>query len=165
MRRGQRIGYSISATTRGRRTGERHGRDYFFMTVRQFKDGIKRNDFLEWAKVFGNYYGTLKGYVQRLQAQGKDVILDIDVQGAQQLMRKGVDATYIFMLPPNVMELKRRLMKRRTDTRATIQKRLSLAKKEMACAPRYDYIMVNKKIAETMRVIKMIIQSEKYKTK
>jgi guanylate kinase len=159
------LSYSISATTRPRREGERQGHDYFFMSEKEFKQGIRKKHFLEWVKVFSNYYGTPKAHVDKLLKAGQDVLLDIDVQGAQQLRESSREAVFIFMLPPSMEELKRRLIKRRTDAKKDIHKRLQVARQEIALASQYDYVVVNKKVIETSNIIEMIIKSEKYKSK
>ncbi|MFC1809230.1 guanylate kinase [Candidatus Omnitrophota bacterium] len=159
------LSYSISATTRVRRKGERNGKDYFFLREKEFKRDIKNKKFLEWAKVFDYYYGTPRIHVKKLLNQGKDVLLDIDVQGARKLMKNFQEAIFIFMLPPSMKELKKRLINRKSDSPKVIEKRFSIAKQEIQQASKYDYLVVNKKIKETVQIIEMIIKSEKYKYK
>ncbi|MBU1864336.1 MAG: guanylate kinase [Candidatus Omnitrophica bacterium] len=161
LRTVRRLRRSISATTRARRKGERHGRDYFFFTKKTFQEKIKSNYFLEWARVFSEYYGTPRKSVTDTLQSGFDILLTIDVQGARKIRRKVKSATFIFLLPPSVAQLKKRLIKRGTDTSKEIQKRLRQAKSEMKQSRLYDYIIVNDSLSCVVKTIRDIIQKER----
>jgi guanylate kinase len=135
--------YSVSYTTRPPRTGEKDGIDYFFIDTFAFEDGIDKGRWIEWARVHGQYYGTSAAYVDRLLAQGADLLLDIDVQGAAQLVDKYPHAVTIFIMPPSMEILRRRLENRDTDSAEDIAGRLENARQEMAARFRYDHIVVN----------------------
>lgn len=138
------IFYSISATTRKPRSGERDGVDYFFRTEDQFEREIEADSFLEWAKVYDDYYGTPVGPIADALERGAIVILEIDVQGAMQIKERiGSDAVYIFIAPPSVEELARRLGSRNTEEADQIRKRMETAVEELRFADRYDEIIVN----------------------
>ena len=147
--------YSISYTTRAPRLGEKDGKDYFFVSKDEFERRIKENKFLEYATVFGNYYGTDKDWALN---QNKDVLLSIDVQGASQVKKNYSDAVLIFLMPPSMESLKERLQQRATDDSQEIVKRLNIAKKEMEQVSNYDYTVVNCKIDEAVAKIKTIIE-------
>ena len=134
---------SVSSTTRPMRTGEKDGVNYHFLTVEAFEQKISEGDFLEHAKVFDNYYGTSKSSVEEQLAKGKDVILEIDYQGAQQVRELMPDATSIFILPPSKEELKRRLNGRGTDSEEVIAKRLGESMNEMSHYNEFDYLVIN----------------------
>ncbi len=138
------LSLSVSCTTRTPRPGEKHGVDYFFINQESFKERIEKQDFLEWAEVFGNYYGTAKSHIQQSSLSGDIIVLDIDVQGALQLMeKKDIDAIYIFIKPPSLEVLKARLISRKTETTESLRKRLGTAKKELSYIDRYDYSIKN----------------------
>lgn len=134
---------SISSTTRPMRTGEKDGLNYHFLTLNEFEQKISEGDFLEHAKVFDNYYGTSKSSVEEQLAKGKDVILEIDYQGAQQVRELMPNATSIFILPPSKEELKRRLNGRGTDSEEVIAKRLGESMNEMSHYNEFDYLVIN----------------------
>jgi guanylate kinase len=160
---------SISATTRAPRTGERDARDYFFVTVDEFKSSIAQGDFLEWAQFAGHYYGTPKKFVEEQLAAGRDVILEIELEGARQVLVNRPDALMIFITPPSFEELRRRLEARKTEDRATIERRLARGKEEMEAvlnevwqAPRqFDYVIVNESISEASNELARILQITK----
>jgi guanylate kinase len=135
---------SISCTTRAPRGNEKHGHEYFFLTLEDFQAKIQSQAFAEWAEVHGNYYGTLKATIEENLSKGKSVLLDIDVQGAD-LLRKSFSGRVatIFISPPNLEELERRLRARGTDSEESIQKRLKNAAREMKEAQRFDLVLVN----------------------
>jgi len=135
--------YSISATARPPRPGEVHGEDYFFVSEDAFKKGIEENRWAEWAVVHGNYYGTPADFIQKTLADGRDILLDIDVQGAEQLIDRFPDSVSIFIMPPSEEVLRDRLEKRGTDDPAVIRRRMENARKEMAVKDRYRHIIVN----------------------
>ncbi len=137
------IRVSVSTTTRAPRPGEVDGVNYHFTNVDTFKQKVAQGDFLEWAEVFGNYYGTQKSQVEALLGQGFDVILEIDWQGAQQIREKMPDTLSIFILPPSMEELERRLTGRGTDAPEVITRRLAEAKDEMRHYPEFDYVVIN----------------------
>ncbi len=152
---------SISMTTRPPRVGERDGMDYIFIEKEEFLKRKKKNEFLEWAKVFNEYYGTPKRYVKHLVAKGQDVLLSIDVQGAMKIKRLGIKTVYIFILPPSMAKLKERLVGRSTDSKKVIAKRLKIAKKELSYFPRYDYVVVNKVLESAIENLRSIIIAER----
>lgn len=134
---------SISATTRKPRNNEIGGKDYYFISKGKFKSGIADNDFLEWAKLYGNYYGTYKSGVEEVVKSGDDVYLEIDVHGAYQVKNKIKDAVLIFIIPPSIEELEERLIRRSTESNEEVNKRIELAKEEMKQAAMYDYVVKN----------------------
>jgi guanylate kinase len=160
---------SVSATTRPRRPSEVEGRDYFFLTVDEFEKSIEREDFLEWASFAGHFYGTPKKAVdQNLQA-GRDVILEIELEGAREVLEKRPDALMIFITPPTFEELRRRLEARKTEDPGSIERRLARGKEEMTAvlsgvwqAPRqFDYVIVNESIREASGELAEIIRLTK----
>ena len=134
--------YSVSMTTRAPRVGEEEGVNYFFRSKEEFETLLSENAFLEYAKVYDNYYGTPKQHVMDLLDDGKSVLLEIDIQGAMQVKERFSDAVFIYIVPPSLTELSERLHNRGTDAKEVIDKRLSLACSELALAHRYDYIVV-----------------------
>ena len=152
--------FSISHTSREPREGEVEGTDYHFVTQKGFEKKIKRGEFLEWAKVFKNYYGTASDSVDRHLIKGEDVLIELDVQGAQSLRDINYKAVFIFMMPPSLEELKTRLNKRGTESASKIQDRLETSKKEMQQSPLYDYILTNIDTEETTNNLISIITAE-----
>ncbi len=140
---GDQMAFSVSATTRAPREGEIDGTHYFFIDKQEFENRIANNDFLEYAQFAGNCYGTPKSYVMSLLEQGKNVLLEIEVQGAMQVMERMPECVSIFVLPPSFEELERRLRGRGTETEDKILKRLETAKGELAYADKYRYQVVN----------------------
>lgn len=155
------IKLSISHTTRAIRTGEDHGYHYFFISKNEFYKMIKQNAFLEYAEVFGNYYGTSHAAIQQLLSTGIDVFLDIDWQGAQQIRIKMPEARGIFILPPSREELERRLRRRGQDTEAVIEKRMVQAIDEMMHYAEYDYLIVNDNFEVALSDLKNIVGAER----
>lgn len=139
----QDIRLSISYTTRAPRPGEENGREYHFVSAAQFQAMIAADDFLEWAQVHGNYYGTSKRWIVTERAAGRDVLLEIDWQGAQQVRRVFPDAIGVFILPPSMEELTRRLTGRGTDSAEVIARRLSAAREEMSHVGEFGYVIIN----------------------
>ncbi|PIE02653.1 MAG: guanylate kinase [Acidobacteria bacterium] len=135
--------FSVSYTTRPPRDGERHGRDYFFSTVKEFKELRDRGEFLEWAEVHGNYYATSRSFVMSHIKKGIDVVLDIDVAGAEQVRQKMKDALSIFIVPPSLEALRERLVNRNKDTTEVIERRLTNASSELKMARDFNFILVN----------------------
>ena len=155
---------SVSLTTRSPRQNEVPGRDYTFITHEEFEQKIRDNEFIEYAKVFGNYYGTSRSYVQSQREKGKDVILVIDTQGALQL--QGVlDAIFIFISPPSIEELRARLYRRKSETDEAIEHRLSWAEKEIALAVKYDYHIVNDHLKTAYEVLRSILIAEEHRNR
>ena len=138
-----RIVYSVSATTRGPREGEVDGKDYFFISRQEFERRVKNNEFLEHAEFAGNCYGTPRAYVEKLLDSGMNVVLEIDVQGALQVMKSMPECVSVFILPPSFEELEHRLRGRGTETEEKVRERLETAKRELPYAPQYDYQIVN----------------------
>ena len=138
-----RIAYSVSATTRGSREGEVDGKDYFFISRQEFERRVKNNEFLEHAEFAGNCYGTPRAYVEKLLDSGMNVVLEIDVQGALQVMKSMPECVSVFILPPSFEELEHRLRGRGTETEEKVRERLETAKRELPYAPQYDYQIVN----------------------
>ncbi len=158
------VSLSVSVTTRPKRRGERDGRDYHFIDAARFKAMVKKGELLEWAEVFGHWYGTPSRPVQKALRAGRDVLFDIDWQGTQQLSEKARDdLVSVFILPPTVKELERRLMRRAQDSKAVIGSRMAKAAGEMSHWPEYDYVIVNHDIAEAFGEIRAILAAERLK--
>lgn len=151
------IGLSISHTTRARRPGEEDGRDYYFVTKPQFQEMIAENAFLEYANVFGNYYGTARSQIEVSLNQGDDVILEIDWQGARQVRRAWQDVVSIFVLPPSLEALYERLHKRGQDDEAVIERRMQAAREEMSHYAEYDYVVINDDFETALSELKAIV--------
>ena len=151
---------SISATTRKPRVGEVDGREYFFKTVEEFKEMIDNDEFIEYATYVDNFYGTPKDYVYNQLEQGKDIILEIDLQGAMLVKEKNPEVVLIFVTPPSADELKRRLVGRGTEDMETINARLKTAVHESAFMDKYDYLLINDDLDECVKNLHSIIQSE-----
>lgn len=156
--------FSVSYTTRPPRPGEVDGKDYHFVDRKTFERMIEEGDFLEWAEVYGNLYGTSRTQVLRALNEGRDVILDIDTQGALQVKKNFPEAVLIFILPPSLKELERRLRNRGTDDEETIERRLKIAREEIRRAPLYDYIVVNDVLEVAYENLRSIIRAEKLRT-
>ncbi|CDL85068.1 guanylate kinase [Xenorhabdus szentirmaii] len=152
---------SVSHTTRQARSGENHGEHYFFVTVDEFQNMISHDEFLEYACVFGNYYGTSRKVIEDTLASGVDVFLDIDWQGAQQIRQKMPAAHSIFILPPSREELLRRLRGRGQDSEETIAKRMAQAVAEMEHYNEYDYIIINDDFNTALADLQSVIRSER----
>ncbi len=156
---------SISATTRGKRMGEEDGREYFFKTPEEFAGMVKNDEFLEYATFNGNSYGTPKFYVEQLVNEGKDVILEIEVQGALQIRKRYPDSLLLFVTPPSADALQERLVGRGTETEDVIRDRLKISAKEALLMPQYDYLIVNDDLDEAVARVHQIIQSEHFAVK
>ena len=157
--------FSVSATTRDPRPGELDGIHYHFMDVDSFRKWIAMDQFLEYAEYVGNFYGTPKRFVDEAMEQGKDVILDIEVQGAIQVTSKRPDTVRIFIAPPRWSELARRLTERGTDSKDKIQKRLLRAKVEFQTAHTYDYFVINDTVENAVKELDAIMTAEHCKPK
>ncbi|MFH1335856.1 MAG: guanylate kinase [Candidatus Zixiibacteriota bacterium] len=156
--------YSVSATTREKRKGEVHGKHYFFLSEEEFKRKIKKGEFVEWAWVFGQRYGTLKKFVTQAKKERKVALFVPDVQGGMAIKRKYPDSVLIFILPPSLKELKRRLLRRGTERKTELKRRLSTALKEIKFWSKYDYVVINEDINQTVESVEEIIKSERLKT-
>jgi len=155
---------SISCTTRGRRQGEMHGRDYYFVGLPKFAAMRTKGDFAEWAKVHDFFYGTLRRPLEQSIRLGRDILLDIDVQGARKIKRKYPQAVSIFLVPPSWRELQRRLARRGTDGQDIIRRRLLNARSEIRDIIKYDYYVVNRELEESLALLKSIVEAERAKT-
>ncbi len=155
------LAYSVSATTRPPRKGEVDGDDYFFVSVERFKEMIANDELLEYAEIYGNYYGTPRSYVMSILDQGRDVVLEIDPQGALQVKASFPDAVFVFIVPPSLDELTKRIYKRGTDSEEVIKRRLSAATSELAYASKYDYIVVNDEAEKATNKVSNIIDAER----
>lgn len=155
------ISLSISATTREPRAGEIHGKHYFFTNREEFEKRIGNNDFLEYANVFSNYYGTPKSFVDEMLASGKDVLLEIDVQGALKVKENSPDGVFIFLIPPSMAELEKRIRSRGTESEEKIRERLGKAGTEMDLMDKYDYVIVNDEVDHVVAKIESIIDAER----
>lgn len=157
--------HSISYTTRKPRPGEEHGRAYYFIGEQTFQEMISRNEFVEWAHVYGHLYGTpWKSLTEKID-QGIDVLLEIDVQGAMQVKKRFEDSVSIFILPPSMTELRARLQTRASDTAEEIQRRLHKVKEEVWSYREYAYIVRNEDLGQSLRDLESIFWSERLKTK
>ena len=153
--------FSVSYTTRKPRGQERNGVEYFFVSREEFEDMLRRDEFLEHADVFGNYYGTARRFFREAKERGNDLLLDIDVQGAAQIKRNLPEAVSIFILPPNREVLESRLRTRSLDTEDVIQTRLATATREIENYENYDYILVNDRLEESIVVLESILLAER----
>lgn len=154
----QNYALSISMTTRPPRQGEVEGREYFFATREQFEEKIAQDGFIEYASYCGNYYGTPRAYVESQLAAGKDVILEIEIQGAMKIKEKYPDALLLFVMPPSAKALYSRLTRRGTETEEVIQKRLSRAAEESVGIEGYDYVMINDDLEQCVRQLHQLLQ-------
>lgn len=161
MKRHNNAVFSVSMTTRPPRPGEIEGTDYYFTNQAAFRSILANDGFLEWAQVHGEYYGTPKQFALNTLAENKDIVLDIDVQGALQVKKSYPQALMIFIIPPSVEILEQRLRKRGTETEEKIQRRLSNAKKELSLMNQYDYVVINTTIEEAYQRLNAIITAEK----
>src|SRR5438552_1483311 len=159
--------FSISYTTRPPRGSEQNGREYYFIARDQFEKMIRNDEFLEYADVFGNYYGTAKSVLHQAAKRGNDLLLDIDVQGERQVKQKMPDAVSIFVLPPSRRELESRLRKRslseNVHSEEVIRRRLDTARKEIENYPNYDYILVNDRLEQSVDRLQAIVLGERFK--
>lgn len=152
---------SVSATTRTPRAGEIEGTNYYFLTKEEFKKKIEDDDFLEYVEVYGNLYGTPRSKVQEMLDSGKDVILEIDIQGALKVKEKVDDGVYIFILPPSMEELKQRIIKRGSETPESLMTRFKAAYEEINFISKYNYAVINNTVEEAVKNIQCIITAEK----
>ncbi len=164
LERNHDISMSVSVTTRPKRPGEVHGRDYFFIDPTEFNLMVNRRELLEHAKVFGNYYGTPRSAVEEALGAGRDVLFDIDWQGTQQLRESArTDLVSVFILPPSAHELERRLTTRAQDSAEEIARRMAKANDEMSHWSEYDYVIVNKDLDQSVAAVQGILDAERLK--
>lgn len=152
---------SISYTTRSPRPGEQHGREYHFIDTVEFQGMIARHEFLEWAEVHGNFYGTSQKWIADQLAAGRDVLLEIDWQGAQQVRKLFPQAIGIFILPPSMEELTRRLTGRGTDSADVIARRLAAAQAEMRHVGEFDYVIINDQLAQALEELLAVVRASR----
>jgi guanylate kinase len=157
------LDFSISYTTRPPRGNEQNGREYFFVSKPEFETMIRAGEFLEYADVFGNYYGTARRFLREAEQHGHDLLLDIDVQGAELIKQALPPAVSIFVLPPNRVELEKRLRHRSLDAEDVIQRRLVTASREIEKYAKYDYILVNDRLEDSIAALHAILLAERLK--
>jgi guanylate kinase len=157
------LAFSVSHTTRPRRKGEKDGRDYFFVTRKRFERMLAADDFIEWAEVFGHLYGTSKEQIERALEAGRDILLDIDVQGHQQVRKRLPEALSVFVMPPSFGELKRRLTHRHSDSPQVIERRLATARREISSWPDYDYLVVNDRLRLATQALRAIVRAGRFR--
>jgi guanylate kinase len=157
--------FSVSYTTRHPRPGEVNNRDYTFISRDEFKLMLDKEEFIEWAKIHGEFYGTSKKKLEKLMNSGIDIILDIDTQGAMKLKKKCREGTYIFVLPPSMDILKKRLKKRMTNSKEEIEKRLKKAIFEIKKYHKYDYVIINHKLDDAINELKAIVTAHRASSK
>ncbi len=155
---------SVSITTRERRKRERHRKDYIFVTQEEFKTRIRNREFVEWAWVHGHQYGTLKMSVQKAKKEGKVALFVLDVQGGMAMKKAYPQSVLIFILPPSTEELKKRLGKRGTEKPEQMKQRLNTSLKEIGFWSKYDYVVINESLSETVKSVEKIIQSERFRS-
>jgi guanylate kinase len=160
LTQGLNLQYSVSATTRPRRAHETEGRDYFFLNREEFRRRIDAGEFVEWAEVHGEHYGTLRSEIERRLEAGRNVLLDIDVQGGKSVRRVYKDGVFIFVLPPSLQSLEERLRGRATDSDETIRLRLDNALREINLVSEYDYAVVNDDLRSALDRVASIIVAE-----
>jgi guanylate kinase len=164
LQRMQRVRFSVSYTTRAPRGAEQNGVEYFFVNRAEFESMIQADEFLEWAEVYGNYYGTSRKYIDDLMQQGADVLLDIDVQGAKIIKEKRPSAVAVFILPPSYQILRERLTRRSLDPGFVIEKRLKIACEEIRQYGNYDYLIINRELEASVNELQSIILGARCRT-
>ncbi len=157
------ITMSVSETTRAPREGEIHGKNYFFVSKEAFQKKKKENGYLEYAEVYGNFYGTPKEFIMEKIGSGHDVVLEIDFQGALQVKEKFPDGIFIFILPPSMKELKKRIVNRGSESEKSCKERFNNALKEISYIDKYDYCVINDEVTNAVRKVRTIIEAEHYK--
>ena len=159
------LGYSVSATTRRMRAGERDGVDYHFVTAAEFERQVAAGEFVEWAIYGGERYGTLHAEVQKLFAEGRIAVLDIDVQGARQVRSRGAQTIGVFVLPPSFETLEQRLRGRSKDSEEAIRKRLATARREVRAVAEYEYVIVNDELESCVDRLRAIVLAERARSR
>jgi len=155
-----RLRFSVSHTTRPRRPGDREGQDYYFLSSAEFQKMIDRGDFVEWAEIYGKRYGTSRRMLDQARREGRDLLLDIDGQGARQLRDQKIPGVFVFILPPSLKELKRRLKRRKTEGEKDLLQRLKKAQAEISRARRYDYLIINDDLKRAGEKLKAVFLAE-----
>ena len=155
------LAYSVSATTRKPRAGEIEGESYYFLSVEAFEEMIEKDALLEWAKVYDNYYGTPLKKVEEKLAAGEDILLEIDTQGAMKVREKFPEGVFIFILPPSLAELERRIRGRDTETEEVLQKRLKAAIEEIEVGRLYKYVVINDEVKRAVAAVRAVLAAEK----
>jgi len=163
MRRDPELKLSISSTTRGPREGEEHGRDYFFVQREEFERMIENGEFLEWAEVYDNYYGSSRQHVESILASGRHALMDVDTQGAMNIKKLCSGAVFIFIMPPSIQALEERLRDRRSETEESFQRRMAWAQHEISFKDQYDYTIANTSVDEAVEQLSRVIEAEKVK--
>ena len=158
------VGFSVSATTRKPRAGEQNGVDYHFLSVDEFESLRDKNEFLEWAEVYGNYYGTPKAPVKKALQEGLSILLEIDVQGARQVREQMEDAVLVFVLPPSLDAIEKRLRSRSTDSEEIISRRVDEAMVQISACGEFDFVVVNDVLEEAHKVFQSVLISELCRT-
>lgn len=153
------IRYSVSTTTRAPRPGEKHGRDYYFITEADFRAGIDAGEWIEWARVHGHYYGTSAAFIERALARGRDMLLDIDVQGTRQILKRFPQSIPIFIMPPSLEVLRNRLEERGSETDAALERRLADARAEIGQLQLYRHVVVNDRLEEAVSDLTALIET------
>jgi guanylate kinase len=156
-----RLEFSVSATTRAPRAGEVEGRDYYFLSREEFMRRVEAGGFVEWAEVHGNLYGTLREDLERRTALGNDVVLEIDVQGMRTIRNSGLDAVTVFIMPPSLQVLERRLRRRGTESAETLELRLRNAREEVEARHAFDYIVINDRLSKAVADMKAIVRAQR----
>lgn len=154
------LAYSVSATTRQPRAGEQDGVNYFFKTREEFQQMIHNEELIEWAEYVGNYYGTPRKYVEETLASGKDIVLEIEVQGAYQVKDAFPDGVFIFLVPPSMDDLRTRILHRGSETQTSLENRLGAAKDEYQHIHRYDYVVINDEVEKACDRVEAILLAE-----
>ena len=158
------VAYSVSATTREPRAGEQEGVNYYFLSRGEFEAMIENGELLEWAEVYGNYYGTPLKKIEEKLSKGQDILLEIDTQGALNVQKKFPDGVYVFILPPSIEELAKRLRGRGTDSEEAVERRLAAAAGEIAVAREYTYTIVNDTVEHSVQTLAAIVSAEHART-
>jgi guanylate kinase len=158
------VSFSVSATTRAQRPHEQEGRDYFFKTPEAFEQMVQQDDLLEWAEYVGDRYGTPRTPVEAALARGEDILLEVDLEGARQIKRRKPAAVTIFLVPPSLDELERRLRERGTDSDDKIAKRLRRAEQEIAALKEFDYVIVNDVLEDAVTAFQSVVRAERLKS-
>ncbi len=155
------LSYSVSVTTRAPRAGEEQGKDYFFVSEAEFRCRVDQEELLEWAHVYGNYYGTPRGFVEAELQAGRDVLLEIEMQGALQVSRRFPEGVFVFILPPSQEEQKRRMEQRGSETGGDLERRLQAVLEEIQYVWHYNYVVINNDVEESARALQAILVAEK----
>jgi guanylate kinase len=161
IQRNQGVKLSVSATTRKARPDEEDGVNYFYLSEKEFHQRLHKDDFLEHAVVYGNYYGTPRDFVREQLSEGKDVLLEIDTAGAMQVRKKFSQGVFIFIVPPSIDELRRRINSRGTETTEEVSKRLNSSLEEIQQLVHYDYVVMNDQLSEAVKIVEAVLLAEK----